>query len=94
MTGARRFPELALRGGEGESLRPGQGRLGAGPGSTCRSAMEAFSLCSRAQTTELALTPRSCSRMAGRRAPACSRSSRSNTTQWSHTEGRGQVGVG
>ena len=31
MTGARGFPELALRGGEGESLRPGKGRLG-GPG--------------------------------------------------------------
>lgn len=54
---------------------------------TCKVAMEAFSLCSRAQATELALMPRNCSRMAGRRAPACSRSSRSRTTQWSHTAG-------
>ena len=56
--------------------------------------MEAFSLCSLAQATELALMPLSCSRMAGRRALARSRSSRSRTTQWSHTAGRGQVGVG
>lgn len=49
--------------------------------------MEAFSLCSWAQAAELALTPRSCSRMAEKRAPARSKSSRSKTTQWSHTEG-------
>lgn len=62
-----------------------------GAWSTCRSAMEATSLCSRAQATELALTPRSCSRRRGRRAPARSKSSRSRTTQWSHTvAARGQ----
>lgn len=50
--------------------------------------MEAFSLCSWAQASELVLMPRSCSRMVGRRALASSRSSRSRTTQWSHTVGR------
>lgn len=75
--------------GEGTVRACRLGCGGQGPQlSTCRSAMEAFSLCSRAQARELVLTPRSCSRMAGRRVPARSRSSRSRTTQWSHTAGR------
>lgn len=51
--------------------------------------MEAFSRCSRAQAAALALMPRSCSRMPGRRAPALSRSSNKSTTQWSHTASPG-----
>lgn len=74
------------RGGSEPATR--EGRLGGWPCSTFRSVMEAFSLCSRAQAMELVLTLRSCSRMAGNRAPTRSRSSRSRTTQWSHTVGR------
>lgn len=68
----------------------GGSREGRWARNTCRSAMEVFNLCSLAQAAELALMPCSCSRMAGRRAPALSRSSRSRTTQWSHTAGRGE----
>lgn len=104
LAGAWRAAELALGEGDGERLPPGGGAAGRGPRGTFRSVMEAFSLCSRAQAAELGLTVRSWSRMVGRRAPACSRSSRSTTTQWSHTVGstggqrrawsaRGQGGV-
>lgn len=104
LAGAWRAAELALGEGDGERLPPGGGAAGRGPRGTFRSVMEAFSLCSRAQAAVPGLTVRSWSRMVGRRAPACSRSSRSTTTQWSHTVGstggqrrawsaRGQGGV-
>lgn len=69
---------------------PGGGGRAPGPCSTCRSAMEVFSLNSRAQAVELVLMLCSCSLMAGRRAPARSRSSKSRTTQWSHTASQGE----